>query len=114
MSIWNRRQRPGAAEHVLEVGLDLRRVEGRLALLDLALEPGPLHRVDERLLGDVPIRGLSEELLRSGRNGHLDAVDAELVVDLGGHPEEAVDLVGHLRRLAVDVRVVLGRRCARG
>ena len=75
MSIWIVRQRPGPAEHVLEVGLDLRRVEGGLAVLDAALEARPLDRLDQGLLGDVPVGGLAEELLGPGRHRHLDAVD---------------------------------------
>ena len=42
MSIWIVDERPGAAEHVVEVELDLRAVEGGLARLDRALEAGAL------------------------------------------------------------------------
>ncbi len=104
----DRREGPGAAEHVPEIGLDLRRVEGGLAGLDPAMEARAFDGGDQRLLGDVPIRQLAEELLGARRDRHLDPVDAELLVDLGGHLEEAVDLVRDLLGLAVDVGIVLG------
>jgi hypothetical protein len=53
----DRREQPGAAEHVLEVALDLGRVERALARLDSALEARALDGLDEQSLGALPVLG---------------------------------------------------------
>ena len=73
----DRRERPGAAEHVAEVALDLGRVEGGLARLDAALVAGAPHRLDQRLLGLVPVGRVAEELLGPGRDGDPHAREPE-------------------------------------
>ena len=97
---------PGAVERVEHVQVDLRPVEGAVALVHDVLEPAPLERGGEGRLGDVPLLVGAELVLRPRRELDLD-LEPELVVDRVAELEAAEHLVLDLLGRAEDVRVVL-------
>ena len=62
----DRAELPGAAERVLHMQVDLRPVEGPVALVDDVIESLPLERSGQRRLGAAPIRVVAQPVLRAG------------------------------------------------
>ena len=88
---------PRAAEHVGHVQVDLRAVEGAVALVDRVRDPAPLERGAQRALGEVPLLVGAELVL--GPRGELEArLDAEELVEVGREVERGEDLVLDLLR----------------
>ncbi len=102
------RKLPAAVERVLDVHVDLRGVEGTLALGDRERDAGSLQRPAERLGRPVPLLRLADELLGPGGQLGLELGDAEGPQNLEDELQQAgqlgLQLVGHDE----DVGVVLG------
>ena len=98
---------PGPSEGVLQVEVDLRSVEGSVALVDRVLQPELLQGVPEAVGGLLPVLVGSHGVLGAG--GELDVVlEAELAVDLVDQTDDALDLLLDLVGGHVEVRIVLG------
>ena len=98
---------PRPAERVGRVEVDLRTVERPLPLADEVVDRVALERLDELPFGEVPLRILSELVVRTCRElgARLDAEDVVGEAQIG---QAAVELVVDLLARAEDVRVVLG------
>ena len=103
----NRREGPGALEGVAEVERDLGAVEGPVPGRERVLEARPGETLLQHALGLVPESRLAEELLRPGLDRDRDVGEAEVVIDLAGHPQEEPELLVGLLRRAEYVRIVL-------
>ena len=104
----NGRTLPLASERVLELDVDLGRVERTAALVHFVRQPAALECLAQRLGGEVPLFVGPEILV--GRSGRQVAgvLVAELLQQRVHQVEDAGDLVGQLLAGAEDVRVVLG------
>ena len=103
----DRSQLPRAADRVGHVQVDLRSVEGAVALVQLVREPLATQGALERALGGVPHLVRADALLRPG--GQLEPrLEAEDLVQEEPEVEAADDLVLDLLLGAEDVGVVLG------
>ena len=89
----NRREGPGALEGVAEVERDLGAVEGPVPGRERVLEARPGETLLQHALGLVPESRLAEELLRPGLDRDRDVGEAEVVIDLAGHPQEEPELL---------------------
>ena len=98
---------PRATEHVGHVQVDLRAVEGAVALVHLVVDAAPVERAPERGFREIPLLVGSELLLGPGRELE-PRLHPEQVVEVRGVVEAAEDLVLDLLRRAEHVRVVLG------
>ena len=98
---------PGPSEGVLQVEVDLRAVEGSIALVDHVVDVHGLQSVHESVGCVLPVLVGAHAVLRTG--GELDVVlESEFAVHLVDEPDDALDLgLDHLRG-HVDVRIVLG------
>ena len=98
---------PRAADRVGHVQVDLRAVEGAVALVEVVLDAALVERALQRRLGAVP-HLLGADPLR-GPGGELQPrLEAERVVDRVAEVQAAVDLLRDLLLGAEDVGVVLG------
>src|SRR6185295_11684096 len=75
----NRRELPGPTESVVDVDVDLRSVEGAIALLDLERQANRLERPGQRALSLVPELLRTERLFRFGAQ-IVAPLEAEQVV----------------------------------
>ena len=102
----DRRHLPLAPEGVVDVDVDLRRVERAVLGLDRVVAAGPVEGVLDEPLGAFPQGRVADRLvgLRREREARRQADPRVRLADLA---EERLDLVGELVRPDVDVRVVL-------
>src|SRR5712692_5209867 len=98
---------PLAADRVLHLDVDLRRVEDAAALVDLVGDLAHAERLAQRALGLVPHLVGAEPLLRPRREIDDRIGVAEGAQELHREVEDLPDLVLRLRGRAEDVRVVL-------
>jgi hypothetical protein len=98
---------PGPLEGVGHVEIDLRPIEGAVALVQVVLEPAALERPLERGLGPVP-HVLAADALLGARRELQPRLEPEQVVDEEPEVEAAQDLLVDLLLGAEHVRVVLG------
>ncbi len=108
--VLERGELPAALQRVLHVELDLRSVERTFAGEALELQPCAGEAVRERAFAHVPVGIGADALLGTQRELDVDVLEAEGLVGLVEHLEEALDLLGHLLAGAEDVRVVLAER----
>ncbi len=103
------RQLPAAADGVAHVDVDLRPVEGRVALLDLVLEALLLQRGAQRGGGGLP-RRLAPDRLERVAGGEVgdELLEPEGPQDRQHEAEQPADLAVGLLGGAEDVGVVLG------
>ena len=97
---------PGAADGILEVEVDLRAVEGAVALVDHVFHAQIVQRALQAVGGLRPHLVRADGVLRAG--GQFDVIlEAKDRVDLVDEPVNALDLVADLLRGHEDVGVVL-------
>ena len=97
---------PGAAERVLQVEVDLRAVEGAVALVDLVVHVQLLQSGAQALLGARPVLVRTHGVLGAGRKLNV-VLKAKLLVHGIDEVDHAHDLVGQLVGTHKQVGVVL-------
>ena len=100
------RHLPLAPERVVDVDVDLGRVERAVLGLERVRDVGRGERLPDELLGTLPEGRVAERLVRLGREREA-RLETEPAVRLANLAEERLDLVGQLVRPDVQVRVVL-------
>ena len=103
----DRAELPGAAEHVGDVQVDLRPVEGAFAGAEHVLDLVALERRLERALGEVPLLVAAELVVRPRRELR-PRLEPEEPVEEAEIVDAAVELRRDLLLRAEDVGVVLG------
>ena len=102
----DRRHLPLAPERVVDVDVDLGRVERAVLRLDVVGDAGALEGLADQLLGALPQRGVADRLVGLGREREA-RLEPDPAVRLADLAEQRLDLVGQLVGPDVDVRVVL-------
>ncbi len=102
----DRRHLPLAPEGIVDVDVDLGRVERAVLRLDLVVAAGPIQGGLDEPLGPLPQRRVADRLVRLRREREARR-QADPRVGLADLAEHRLDLVGQLVRPDVDVGIVL-------